>query len=75
MRFNVKKLFNVRWMLAGLGTMAGGLILHQVIQRYVPNVYGRWAASAAAALMGFWYPGTKMVLGVTHLDDDIQNFG
>jgi len=73
-RLNPRKLMNPKWILSGLGMMVGGLIMHQVIQRYVPNIYGRWAGAGVAALLGFWYPATKMVLGVTHLDDDIQNF-
>jgi len=58
--------------IAGLTNQTVGVVVSVAAQKYVPNVWARWAIYTVAAAMGVWYPLTKAVLAVTKADQYVD---
>ena len=55
-----------------IAMQVAGVVVLGATQRYIPNVWARWAVYGAAACVGIWYPITRATLTVTKLDSVIE---
>lgn len=68
----VGKALNPRRLIRGVGTQALGVVGYAAINKFVPNVYGRWGGYFVLGAFNLWFPLTKAILYVTKLDQKIN---
>lgn len=56
----------------GIMRQAVGVIGYAAANKFIPSVWGRWAAYIIMGRFGLWFPITKGVLYVTKLDQKIN---
>lgn len=66
-------LMNPRRLLMGLAQQTAGVVILAATTKYVPYVWARWGIYVISASMGAWFPLTKAILAVTHLDEQIED--
>lgn len=69
----VGRALNPTRLINGVGQQALGVVGYAAINKFVPNVWGRWAGYLILGAFNMWFPVTKGILFITKLDQKINS--